>query len=143
MAKKVEVSYNPQLGYLATVFKHDFDFLTGVRSYEVRDCGVTFEAETYHKNRAVVTIDLVGANAVRFQMFPYGNTECFRNEVFSLAGQEPVTVSETEEFICIGGHRLEVRVIFSYDHLHGPFDQIQTLPQIIHRRLGHFRGELS
>ena len=110
MAKKVEVSYNPQLGYLATVFKHDFDFLTGVRSYEVRDCGVTFEAETYHKNRAVVTIDLVGANAVRFQMFPYGNTECFRNEVFSLAWQEPVTVSETEEFICIGGHRLEVRV---------------------------------
>ena len=27
MAKKVEVSYNPQLGYLETVFRHDFDFL--------------------------------------------------------------------------------------------------------------------
>ena len=42
MAKKVEVSYNPQLGYLATVFRHDFDFLTGVRRYEVRRCGVDF-----------------------------------------------------------------------------------------------------
>ena len=60
MAKKVEVSYNPQLGYLETVFRHDFDFLTGVRSYEVRSCGVDFEVETYHRNRAVVTIDLVG-----------------------------------------------------------------------------------
>ena len=83
MAKKVEVSYNPQLGYLETVFRHDFDFLTGVRSYEVRSCGVDFAVETYHRNRAVVTIDLVGANAVRFQMFPYGNTDCFRNEVFA------------------------------------------------------------
>lgn len=72
MAKKVEVSYNPQLGYLETVFRHDFDFSTGVRSYEVRSCGVDFEVETYHMNRAVVTIDLVGAGAVRFQMFPYG-----------------------------------------------------------------------
>ncbi len=110
MAKKVEVSYNPQLGYLETVFRHDFDFLTGVRSYEVRRCGVDFEVETYHRNRAVVTIDLVGANAVRFQMYPYGNTDCFRNEVFAFAGQEAVQVSETEEFIGIGCKQLEVRV---------------------------------
>ena len=106
MAKKVEVSYNPQLGYLATVFRHDFDFLTGVRRYEVRRCGVDFEVETYRKNKAVVTIDLVGAGAVRFQMFPYGNTDCFRNEVFSFAGQEAVQVSETEAFICIGCKQL-------------------------------------
>lgn len=110
MARKAEVSYNPQLGYLATVFKHDFDFLTGVRSYEVRDCGVTFEAETYRGNRSVVTIDLVGAHAVRFQMFPYGNRDCFRNEVFSFEGREKIDVSETEDFIRINGGQVEVRV---------------------------------
>lgn len=110
MSKKVEVSYNPQLGYLATVFTHDFDFLTGVRSYEVHDCGVTFEVETYRKNRAVVTIGLVAANAVRFQMFPYGNTDCVRNEVFSFAEQERAAVSETEDLICIRGGQVEVRI---------------------------------
>lgn len=110
MAKKVEVSYNPQLGYLATVFRHDFDFLTGVRSYETHDSGVTFEAETYHGNRAVVSIDFVGANAVRFQMFPYGNRECFRNEVFSFRGQEGACISETEAFICISYGRVKVQV---------------------------------
>lgn len=110
MAKKVEVSYNPQLGYLATVFKHDFDFLTGIRNYEAHESGAVFEAETYHKNKAVVMIDLVGANAVRFQMFPYGNTDCFRNEVFSFTGQKKAVVSEMEEFICITNGQVEVRV---------------------------------
>ena len=33
MGKKVEVSYNPQLGYLQTIFHHNFDFLTGIKSY--------------------------------------------------------------------------------------------------------------
>ena len=95
MAKKVEVSYNPQLGYLETVFRHDFDFLTGVRSYEVRSCGVDFEVETYHRNRAVVTIDLVGANAVRFQMFPYGNTDCFRSSPLGGACSESAGPAES------------------------------------------------
>ena len=31
MGKKVEVSYNPQLGYLQTIFHHNFDFLTGIK----------------------------------------------------------------------------------------------------------------
>lgn len=110
MGQKVEVSYNPQLGYLATVFQHDYDFLTGVRSYEVRESGVTFEVETYHRNRAVVMIDFVGAGAVRFRMFPYGNTDCFRNEVFSFAGQKGAAVSETEEWIHVGNGQVEVRV---------------------------------
>ena len=110
MDRKVEVSYNPQLGYLETVFQHDFDFLTGVTSYEVRSDGVVFEAETYHKNRAVVTIGFASGNAVRFQMFPYGNTGCFRNEVFQFAGQREFQVSETEEFICIASERTQIRV---------------------------------
>ena len=39
MNKKVEVSYNPQLGYLKTIFTHNFDFLTGVLSYTDRETG--------------------------------------------------------------------------------------------------------
>ena len=31
MANKVEVTYNPQLGYLKTVFTHPFDFLTEIQ----------------------------------------------------------------------------------------------------------------
>lgn len=110
MTKGTEVSYNPQLGYLATVFRHDFDFLTGVGSYEAHDGGATFEAQTYRGNRAVVTIEFVGQSAVRFRMFPYGNTDCFRNEVFSFAVREGTVVSETEEFICLCFGHMEVRV---------------------------------
>ena len=40
MGKKVEVSYNPQLGYLQTIFHHNFDFLTGIKSYTERTDGV-------------------------------------------------------------------------------------------------------
>ena len=36
MGRKVEVSYNPQMGYLQTIFHHNFDFLTGVKSYTER-----------------------------------------------------------------------------------------------------------
>ena len=42
MGKKVEVSYNPQLGYLQTIFHHNFDFLTGIKSYTERTDGVEF-----------------------------------------------------------------------------------------------------
>ena len=40
MNKKVEVSYNPQLGYLKTILTHYFDFLTGVLGYTDRGDGV-------------------------------------------------------------------------------------------------------
>lgn len=110
MAKKAEVSYNPQLGYLKTVFQHDFDFLTGVRSYEIQNGSVIFEAETYHGKQAKVFIGFTGKNAVRFQMFPYGNTGCFRNEVFQFDAQEEIQVAETEEFICLTSLKSEVRV---------------------------------
>ena len=46
MNKKVEVSYNPQLGYLKTIFTHNFDFLTGVLGYTDRGDGVEVEADT-------------------------------------------------------------------------------------------------
>lgn len=110
MSGKVEVSYNPQLGYLETVFRHDFDFLAGIRNYEACSDGVIFEAETYHKNRAVVMIGIIGRNAVRFQMFPYGNTGCFRNEVFHFSAQREFRVFEEEEFVCITAGEIQIKV---------------------------------
>lgn len=47
MGKKVEVSYNPQLGYLQTIFHHNFDFLTGIKSYTERTDGVWFEIQLH------------------------------------------------------------------------------------------------
>ena len=43
-------------------------------------------------------------------MFPYGNTGCFRNEVFQFDAQEEIQVAETEEFICLTSLKSEVRV---------------------------------
>ena len=110
MAERIEVSYNPQLGYLETVFQHDFDFLTGVRNYEVCDSGVVFGVETYRKKYAEVRIDFTGHDSVRFQMFPYGDTECFRNEVFHFHGREELQVFETEEFVCLKASEVDVKV---------------------------------
>ncbi len=47
MGNREEVSYNPQLGYLKTVFEGDFDFLTGVKSYEANGSGILFTVGTY------------------------------------------------------------------------------------------------
>lgn len=47
MGKKVEVSYNPQLGYLQTIFHHNFDFLTGIKSYTERTDGVIAKISWY------------------------------------------------------------------------------------------------
>ena len=37
MGKRGECSYNPQLGYLKTIFAPEYDFITQVLSYEFRD----------------------------------------------------------------------------------------------------------
>ena len=39
MENKTEVSYNPQLGYVQTIFQHKFDFLREVKSYAEEDGG--------------------------------------------------------------------------------------------------------
>ena len=56
MNKKTEVSYNPQLGYLKTIFSHNFDFLTGVLGYTDRGDGVVIKAGTYRNKKAAVLI---------------------------------------------------------------------------------------
>ena len=110
MGKKVEVSYNPQLGYLQTVFKHDFDFLTGVRSYTPRDDGAELVADTYKKNTVKVLIQYVGETAVRFRMFAPGSQGEIDNSVYEIPGQKIAKVTENNEYISITSGRGEVRI---------------------------------
>lgn len=76
MGKKVEVSYNPQLGYLQTIFHHNFDFLTGIKSYTERTDGVEFVVDTYKENTVKVFIQCVGESILE-NAFYENSGECF------------------------------------------------------------------
>ena len=110
MGRRAEVSYNPQLGYLKTVFKNDFDFLIGVKSYMVTDNGVEFTVDTYKKNQALVIISIINEKTVRFRMFPLCQTDCFCNEVFSFGSIDNYNVEDAEDFIIISYGKLAVKV---------------------------------
>lgn len=96
MGKKVEVSYNPQLGYLQTIFHHNFDFLTGIKSYTERTDGVEFVVDTYKENTVKVFIQCVGEAAFRFRMYTPGNEHPFDNSIYQLEGQNGVNITENE-----------------------------------------------
>ena len=110
MGKKVEVSYNPQLGYLQTIFHHNFDFLTGIKSYTERTDGVEFVVDTYKENTVKVFIQCVGEAAFRFRMYTPGNEHPFDNSIYQLEGQNGVNITENEEFISISKGKIEARV---------------------------------
>lgn len=110
MGKKVEVSYNPQLGYLQTIFHHNFDFLTGIKSYTERTDGVEFVVDTYKENTVKVFIQCVGETAFRFRMYTPGNEHPFDNSIYQLEGQNGVNITENEEFISISKGKIEARV---------------------------------
>ena len=110
MGKKVEVSYNPQLGYLQTIFHHNFDFLTGIKSYTERTDGVEFVVDTYKENTVKVFIQCVGETAFRFRMYTPGNEHPYDNSIYQLEGQNGVNITENEEFISISKGKIEARV---------------------------------
>lgn len=110
IGRRADVSYNPQLGYLKTVFQHDFDFLIGIKNYMVTDNGVEFIVDTYKKNKAQVIINIINDKMVRFRMYPLCNTECFHNEVFNFSGITNPTVNDEDDFIIIKYKKLMVEV---------------------------------
>ena len=110
MGKKVEVSYNPQLGYLQTIFHHNFDFLSGINSYTERTDGVEFVVDTYKENTVKVFIQCVWETAFRFRMYTPGNEHPFDNSIYQLEGQNGVNITENEEFISISKGKIEARV---------------------------------
>ena len=82
MENKTEVSYNPQLGYVQTIFQHKFDFLREVKSYAEEDGGACFTVGTHREQTATVHIQFAGENAVRFRMIPPSCEDAFDNAVF-------------------------------------------------------------
>ena len=110
MGRRAQVSYNPQLGYLKTVFTNDFDFLVGIQSYLITDDGVEFLVDTYKKNQAQVNISIINEKMVRFRMYPMKNTDCFQNEIFDFTPVKDYTVKEEEDFINICYQKLMIKV---------------------------------
>ena len=103
-------SYNPQLGYLKTIFSHNFDFLTGVLGYTDRGDGVVIEAGTYRNKKAAVLIQPLSPSSYRFRMYPEGKEPDFTNEVFSLEKTVSYQVAEEKETLSIHTARLEIRI---------------------------------
>ena len=92
MENKTEVSYNPQLGYVQTIFQHKFDFLREVKSYAEEDGGACFTVGTHREQTATVHIQFAGENAVRFRMIPPSCEDAFDNAVFQPEVEKKVSV---------------------------------------------------
>ena len=110
MENKTEVSYNPQLGYVQTIFHHNFDFLREVKSYAEKDGGACFNVGTHREQTAVVHIQFVGENAVRFRMVPPSCEDAFDNAVFQPEVEKNVSVVDNGSRIVLACGKTEVQV---------------------------------
>lgn len=110
MEQKVEVTYNPQLGYLKTVFDHNFDFLTEIRDYQAGESCLELTAGTYQKKKARVRIDFLTGEAFRFRMYPLEKTGLCENAVFSLEGNYKVSVKEYDAYLEAAAGRMTLRL---------------------------------
>ena len=109
MNKKVEVSYNPQLGYLKTIFTHNFDFLTGVLGYTDRGDRVEVEAGTYRNKTAKVIIRPVSAAAYRFRCILMERNQRLPMRFFH-GTDSSYQLEETEEYLSVRTLRMEIRI---------------------------------
>lgn len=109
MENKAEVTYNPQLGYLKTVFTHPFDFLTEIRSYVQKEHALELTVGTYQKRTALVRIDLLTEAAFRFRMYPL-EEKAFENAVFPLEGACGFTLEDKGEHLSLSTGRMELRL---------------------------------
>ncbi len=110
MEQKVEVTYNPQLGYLKTVFDHNFDFLTEIRDYQAGESCLELTVGTYQKKKARVRIDFLTGEAFRFRMYPLEKTGLCENAVFSLEGNYKVSVKEYDAYLEAAAGRMTLRL---------------------------------
>lgn len=81
MGKKVEVSYNPQLGYLQTIFHHNFDFLTGIKSYTERTDGVSVPVGVHLDHSVTYEIAVGGIRDGFPSVMIDGSTKPFQENV--------------------------------------------------------------
>ena len=110
MENKTEVSYNPQLGYVQTIFQHKFDFLREVKSYAEEDGGACFSVGTHREQTATVHIQFAGENAVRFRMIPPSCEDAFDNAVFQPEVEKKVSVVDNGSQIVLSCGKTEVQV---------------------------------
>ncbi len=110
MEQKVEVTYNPQLGYLKTVFDHNFDFLTEIQDYQAGEACLELTVGTYQKRKAHVRIDFLTGEAFRFRMYPLERTDIYENAVFPLEGNCKVSVKEGEAYLEAAAGRMTLRL---------------------------------
>ena len=94
----MEVDYNPQLGYRRTIFQGNYDFLTGISSFESRRDGLYITADTYRGEKVPVKICFFTDTAFRFQMFPDPKIQEGPRPVFSPKLLERAKAGETEDY---------------------------------------------
>ena len=104
--KKVDVSYNPQLGYLKTIFTHPFDFLTKIEKVEKTSDGVDLTVATYQGKTALVRINFAAEEIFRLRMYPLCRVPEKENCVFDLGGYTDFTLEETDETVTLKTARL-------------------------------------
>ena len=109
MDKKAEVTYNPQLGYLKTVFTHNFDFLTEIREYRQEESALELTVGTYRKKTAKVRVDFLTGEAFRFRMYPFEDTAVYENAVFPLEGKTGYELQVTEDCLTASTGRMTLR----------------------------------
>lgn len=110
MEKKYDVSYNPQLGYLKTVFQHSFDFLTKIRSLTRQENVLVLSVETYQGASARVELSFLSDTAFRLRMIPDEADKVFDNAVFHFAARENFSVEENAWGYCVKTARLTLRL---------------------------------
>jgi alpha-D-xyloside xylohydrolase len=111
MNKKNEVTYNPQLGYLKSIFDHDYDYLSGIKNYKAVLGGVEFEVNTI-KNRVVpVKITVISPQVVRFQLFPEGEEKIHPNSIINPPERSEVSVFEEDNKLVISAEELRIELL--------------------------------
>lgn len=103
-----KIHYNPQLGYLETVFDHNYDFLREIANYEVVEGGIELDIVTNGEKNIRAKITLLAQESMRFQMFPDGD-DVFEN---SIIDPESITdkfdVQENKDNVEISNGKLKI-----------------------------------
>lgn len=109
MANKVEVTYNPQLGYLKTVFTHPFDFLTEIQSYSQEQNALELVAAPIRKRPHGCALTCSPRRRSGSSWYPY-EEKVFENAVFPLEGRQAYSLEDKGECLSLSTGRMELRL---------------------------------
>lgn len=123
--ERMEVDYNPQLGYRRTIFQGNYDFLVKPHSFDEEADGLSIKVDTYKEKQVTVKVSFLTETAFRFQMFPDEQVQEAKNPVFTFQKQSRETkdgnaekrktaLKETDEWVEYGNGRLQLRFQKNY-----------------------------